>query len=61
MAVRRIDRNYIHTGIGQSLRPGEHIHGHPHGSPNSQPAPLVLAGIGVLDFFHNILNRDHPL
>ena len=61
MTMRRIDSDQIDAGSHQRLDPLFPVGAHTHRRADAQTTPLVFAGIRILNFLLDVLDRDQSL
>ncbi len=61
MAVRSIDRHQIDSRAHQAFYTLFPIGAHADSGANAQTTALVLAGVGILNFLFDVLDRNQPL
>jgi len=60
MTVSAVNGDDVHSGIPESGGSFQQIPAGAHRCPHSQTAELILAGVGVFDDLHDVLDRDEP-
>ena len=61
MTVGGVDDNHVDSGPDQSFEPFFAVIADPDRRPHPQPSEVVLAGVGILADFFDVLDGDQPL